>query len=145
AIPNVDKEKRSVAFNIVVDPGRRVYVRRIDIAGNSKTRDEVIRREMRQLEGSFYDASKIQLSKRRIDRTQYFTDVNVETQPVEGRPDQVDVVYSVKERPTGALLFGVGFSSVESFAVSASVTQSNAFGTGKFLSANVNSGTINRV
>ena len=69
AIPNVDKEKRSVAFNIVVDPGRRVYVRRIDVAGNTKTRDEVVRREMRQLEGAFYDASKIQLSRRRIDRT----------------------------------------------------------------------------
>ena len=145
AIPNVDKEKRTVAFNIVIDPGRRVYVRRIDVAGNVKTRDEVVRREMRQLEGAFYDASKIQLSKRRIDRTQYFSDVNVETQPVEGRPDQVDVLYTVKERPTGSLLFGVGFSSIESFAVSASITQSNAFGTGKFLSANVSNGTINKV
>jgi len=145
AIPAVDKEKGTVAFNIVVDPGRRVYVRRIDITGNLKTRDEVIRREMRQLEGAFYDASKIQLSKRRIDRTQYFNEVNVETQPVEGRPDQIDVLYSVKERPTGALLFGVGFSSVENFAVSASITQSNAFGTGKFLSANVNNGSVNKV
>src|SRR5574338_1496251 len=138
AIPDVDKEKRTVAFNLLVDPGRRVYVRRIDITGNVKTRDEVIRREMRQLEGAFYDASKIQLSKRRIDRTQYFSEVNVETQPVEGNPDQVDVVYTVKERPTGALLFGLGFSSVEKVALSASLTQSNAFGTGKFLSANVN-------
>jgi outer membrane protein insertion porin family len=145
AIPNVDKEKRTVAFNIVIDPGRRVYVRRIDVTGNTKTRDEVIRREMRQLEGAFYDASKIQLSKRRIDRTQYFNEVNVETQPVEGSPDQVDVLYSVKERPTGAMLFGVGFSSIETFAVSASLTQSNAFGTGKFLSANINSGSVNKV
>ena len=109
AIPDIDKEKRTVAFNIVVDPGRRVYVRRIDIAGNSKTRDEVVRREMRQLEGAYYDASKIQLSRRRIDRTQYFSEVNVETQPVEGNPDQVDVTYTVKERPTGAVLFGIGF------------------------------------
>src|ERR1041384_2559395 len=145
AIPNVDKEKRTVAFNIVVDPGRRVYVRRIDVAGNSKTRDEVVRREMRQLEGAYYDASKIQLSRRRIDRTQYFSEVNVETQPVEGNPDQVDVVYTVKGRPTGAILFGVGFSSVEKLALSASLTQSNIFGTGKFLSFNVNSGTVNKV
>src|SRR5689334_10617790 len=108
AIPEVDKEKRTVAFNIVVDPGRRVYVRRIDVAGNAKTRDEVIRREMRQLEGAYYDASKIQLSRRRIDRTQYFSEVNVETVPVEGNPDQVDVVYTVKEKATGALLLGVG-------------------------------------
>src|SRR5256886_4059964 len=145
AIPEVDKEKRSVSFNIVVDPGRRVYVRRVDVTGNAKTRDEVVRREMRQLEGAYYDASKIQLSRRRIDRTQYFSEVNVETNPVEGNPDQVDVVYTVKERPTGALLFGLGFSSVEKFAISTSLTQSNIFGTGKFLSFNVNSGTVNKV
>src|SRR5204863_2358189 len=145
AIPELDKEERSVSCSIVVDPGRRVYVRRIDIAGNSKTRDEVVRREMRQLEGAYYDASKIQLSRRRIDRTQYFSEVNVETVPVEGNPDQVDVVYTVKERPTGALLFGVGFSSVEKLALSTSLTQSNIFGTGKFLSFNVNSGTVNKV
>ena len=145
AIPEVDKEKRTVSFTIVVDPGRRVYVRRIDVTGNQKTRDEVVRREMRQLEGSFYDASKIQLSRRRIDRTQYFNEVNVETQPVEGNPDQVDVIYTVKERPTGALLFGLGFSSVEKLSLSASLTQSNVFGTGKFLSFNISHGTVNQV
>jgi len=145
AIPNVDKEKRSVAFSIVVDPGRRVYVRRIDVAGNAKTRDEVIRREMRQLEGAYYDASKIQLSRRRIDRTSFFSEVSVETLPVEGNPDQVDVVYSVKEKPTGSLLVGVGFSSVEKIALSASVTQANVFGSGKYISANVNSGSVNQV
>jgi outer membrane protein insertion porin family len=145
AIPTVDKEKRTVAFSIVVDPGRRVYVRRIDVAGNNKTRDEVVRREMRQLEGAYYDASKIQLSRRRIDRTSFFGEVTVETQPVEGNPDQVDVVYSVKEKPTGSLLLGVGFSSVERIALSASITQANAFGTGKYLSANINSGSVNQV
>jgi outer membrane protein insertion porin family len=145
AIPQVDKEKRTVAFNLVVDPGRRVYVRRIEVSGNNKTRDEVIRREMRQLEGAYYDASKIQLSRRRIDRTQYFSEVNVETQPVEDNPDQVDVHYTVKEKPTGALLFGLGFSSVEKIALSASLTQSNVFGTGKYLSLNINSGSVNKV
>jgi outer membrane protein insertion porin family len=145
AIPRIDKEKRTVAFTIAVDPGRRVYVRRIDIAGNSKTRDEVIRREMRQLEGAYYDASKIQLSRRRIDRTQYFSEVTAESRPVEGSTDQLDVVYTVKERPTGALLFGLGFSSVEKVAASISVRQANAFGTGKFLQANVNSGSVNTV
>ena len=145
AIPEVDKEKRTVSFTIAVDPGRRVYVRRIDVTGNQKTRDEVVRREMRQLEGAFYDASKIQLSRRRIDRTQYFNEVNVETQPVEGNPDQVDVVYTVKERATGALLFGLGFSSVEKLSLSASITQSNIFGTGKYLSLNVSHGTVNQV
>ncbi|HKX38414.1 MAG TPA: outer membrane protein assembly factor BamA [Burkholderiales bacterium] len=145
AIPEVDKNKRTVAFTIVVDPGRRVYVRRIDVAGNSKTRDEVVRREMRQLEGAFYDASKIQLSRRRIDRTQFFSEVTVQTQPVEGSPDQVDVVYTVAEKPTGAVLFGIGFSSAENIAFSAALTQSNVFGTGKYLSLNVNSGSVNTV
>src|SRR6267143_382884 len=145
AIPNLDKEKRSVSFNIVIDPGRRVYVRRIDVAGNTKTRDEVIRREMRQLEGAYYDASKIQLSRRRIERTGYFTEATVETRPVETSNDQVDVVYSVKERPTGALLVGVGFSSVEKLAFSTSIQQSNAFGTGKFIAATINSGSVNKV
>jgi outer membrane protein insertion porin family len=145
AIPNVDKDKRTVAFNVVVDPGRRVYVRRIDIAGNTKTRDEVVRREMRQLEGAYYDASKIQLSRRRIDRTGFFSEANVETQPIEGSADQVDVLYTVKERPTGALLVGVGFSSVERVALSTSIRQANAFGTGKFVSATINSGRVNTV
>jgi len=145
AIPELDKEKRTVSFNLVVDPGRRVYVRRIEVVGNNKTRDEVVRREMRQLEGAYYDASKIQLSRRRIDRTQYFSEVNVETQPIEGNPDQVDVVYSVKEKPTGALLFGIGFSTVDKISLSASLSQANVFGTGKFLSFNVNTGAVNKV
>ena len=145
AVPQVDKDKRSVAFTILVDPGRRVYVRRINVAGNTKTRDEVVRREMRQLEGAYYDASKIQLSRRRIDRTQYFKEVSVETAPIEGSPDQVDVNYSVEEKPTGALLLGAGFSSVDKLIVSASITQSNAFGNGKFLSLEINSGTVNRI
>ena len=145
AVPEIDKDKRTVAFNIVVDPGRRVYVRRVNVAGNSKTRDEVVRREMRQLEGAFYDASKIQLSRRRIDRTQYFGDVNVDTQPVEGNPDQVDVTYTVKERPTGSLLLGAGFSSVEKLILSASIQQTNVFGSGKYISAGIQTGSVNRL
>ena len=144
AVPDIDKAKRTVAFTILIDPGRRVYVRRINIAGNTKTRDEVIRREMRQLEGAYYDASKIQLSKRRIDRTQYFSDVTVNTQPVEGSNDQVDVDFTVKEKPTGALLIGAGISSVDRLVVSGSVTQSNVFGSGKYLSVVVNSGSVNK-
>src|SRR5688500_4388158 len=145
AIPEVDKDKRTVAFNVVIDPGRRVYVHRIDVAGNTRTRDEVIRRELRQFEGAYYDASKIQLSRRRIDRTGFFSEVTVDTQPVEGSADQIDVTYTVKERPTGSLLVGIGFSSVEQFAVSASLRQSHAFATGKFVSATVNSGRVNTV
>ena len=144
AFPQIDREKRTVAFSIVVDPARRVYVRRINVAGNTKTRDEVVRREMRQLEGSYYDASKIQLSKTRIDRTQYFKDVTVETAPVADSADQVDVNFTVEEKPTGAMLLGAGYSSVDKIVVSGSVTQANVFGSGKFLSVQVNSGKVNR-
>ncbi len=145
AVPQVNREQRTVAFTILIDPGRRVYVRRINVNGNSKTRDEVVRREMRQLEGAYYDSSKIQLSRRRIDSTQFFKEVNVETVPIEGLPDQVDVSYTVDEKPTGALLFGVGFSTADRVILSASVTQSNAFGNGKFLALEVNSGTVNKI
>ena len=142
--PDVDRAKRTVAFTIFIDPGRRVYVRRINVTGNTRTRDEVVRREMRQLEGGYYDASKIQTSKQRIDRTQYFKDVNVETSPVAGTTDQVDVNFTVEEKPTGALLFGAGFSSVDKFVVSGSVSQANVFGSGKFISAQINSGKVNQ-
>ncbi len=144
AIPQIDRGARTVALTILVDPGRRVYVRRINVAGNTKTRDEVVRREMRQLEGSYYDTSKIQLSKTRIDRTQYFKDVSVETAPVAESADQVDVNFTVEEKPTGALLFGAGFSSVDKFVVSGSVSQANVFGSGKFVSVQANSGKVNR-
>jgi outer membrane protein insertion porin family len=145
AVPEVNREQRTVAFTLLIDPGRRVYVRRINVVGNSKTRDEVVRREMRQLEGAYYDASKIQLSRRRIDRTRYFSDVAVDTAPVEGRPDQVDVTYTVEERSTGALALGVGFSTLDRLILSASITQPNVFGTGKFLALEVNSGTVNQI
>jgi outer membrane protein insertion porin family len=144
ALPQIDREKRSVVLTILVDPGRRVYVRRINLAGNTKTRDEVVRRELRQLEGAYYDASKIELSKRRVDRTQYFKDVNVETAPVASSSDQVDVNFTVEEKPTGAILFGAGFSSVDKFVISGSVSQGNIFGSGKFVSLAVNSGKVNR-
>ncbi len=143
-VPQIDKDKRTVAFAIVIDPGRRVYVRRINVAGNTKTRDEVVRREMRQLEGSYYDASKIQLSKTRIDRTQYFKEVNVETAPVAESADQVDVNFTVEEKPTGSLLLGAGFSTVDKVTVSGAISQGNVFGSGKFVSLNLQSGKVNR-
>jgi outer membrane protein insertion porin family len=144
AVPQIDRDKRTVAFAIVIDPGRRVYVRRINVGGNTKTRDEVVRREMRQLEGAYYDASKIQLSKTRIDRTQYFKEVNVETQPVAESADQVDVNFTVEEKPTGSLLLGAGFSTVDKLTVSGAISQANVFGSGKFVSVQLQSGKVNR-
>ena len=145
AVPDVDKEKRTVAFTIMIDPGRRVYVRRITVVGNTKTRDEVIRRELRQLEGAFYDGQKLQDSKKRVERLGYFEPgVELETEPVTGTTDQVDVTLKVKEKPTGALLFGLGFSSSDKLIVQGSVSQANIFGSGKAITLNANTSKVNR-
>ncbi|MFA5913648.1 MAG: outer membrane protein assembly factor BamA [Burkholderiales bacterium] len=144
AVPELDKAAKRVALTIMIDPGRRVYVRRINISGNNRSRDEVIRREMRQLEGGYYDADKIQKSKLRLDRLGYFTDVEVETPAVPGTSDQVDVDFKVKEKPTGAITVGAGFSSTEKLILSGSITQDNIFGSGKRVAANLSTSKINR-
>ena len=145
AVPELDKEKHLAAFTFFVDPGRRVYVRHVNIAGNTHTRDEVIRREMRQLEGGWYAADKIARSRVRLERLSYFSDINVETPAVSGTTDQVDLNINVTEKPTGSIMAGVGFSSSEGIILSGSVTQANAFGSGNALSTQVNSGKINTV
>jgi len=145
AVPELNKEKQEAAFTFFIDPGRRVYVRRVNISGNNRTRDEVIRREMRQLESGWYSTEKITRSKTRIDRLGYFKDVNVETPAVPDANDQVDLNVSVTEKPTGTVMIGAGFSSTEKLVVSGSISQNNIFGTGNALSAQVNSGSINKV
>jgi outer membrane protein insertion porin family len=143
AVPEVDRAKQQVAFTFFVDPGRRVYVRRINVSGNARSRDEVIRREMRQLEGAWYSGEKLRLSKQRIDKLGYFTEVNVETPAVQGTTDQVDVNVAVVEKPTGALLVGAGFGSGEGILLSGSVSEQNIFGSGRHLTAQVNSSKVN--
>ena len=143
AAPTLDREKRTAEFTFFMDPGRRVYVRRINVAGNSRTRDEVIRREMRQLEGGWYSADKIANSKRRVDKLGYFTEVNVETPPVPETTDQVDVNFTVAERPTGNIMLGAGFGSGEGIILSGSVSQNNIFGSGKHMAVGVNTSKIN--
>jgi outer membrane protein insertion porin family len=144
ATPDVNKEKQTVGFTFQVDPGRRVYVRRINITGNIKTRDEVIRREMRQIEGGWFSAEKIQRSRERIDKLGFFSEVNVETPAASGTTDQVDVNVSVVERSTGNIQVGAGYSTSDKIVLAGSVTQNNVYGTGNQLSAQVNSGRINR-
>ncbi|HPP46308.1 MAG TPA: outer membrane protein assembly factor BamA [Accumulibacter sp.] len=144
ASPEIDKEKRRVAFTLFIDPGKRVYVRRINITGNSKTRDEVIRQEMRQMEGAWYDADRVAASRERIDKTSYFSEVNVETPPVPGTSDQVDVNVNVTEKSTGNISLGAGYSSSEKVIISGSISQANIFGSGKFLSLQMNTGKLNR-
>jgi len=145
AVPEIDREKQTASFSFYVDPGRRVYVRKINISGNARTRDEVIRREMRQLEDAWYDSTRIDRSKVRITRLQFFEDVNLETPSVPGSPDQIDVNVTVTEKSTGNLLVGVGYSSADKLVVSGSVSQNNVFGTGNSLTASVNSSKINQV
>ncbi len=144
-VPEIDRTTKQVAFTLYIDPGRRVYVRRINVSGNTTTRDEVIRREMRQLEGGWYAADKLQRSKTRIDKLGFFSEVNLDTVNVPGSPDQVDIEVKVVERPTGNLLFGVGYSTAEKVILSGSISQTNLFGTGNAVSLQVNSGSINKV
>ncbi len=144
AVPQPDRERREVSFTVMVDPGRRAYVRRIDIAGNSRTRDEVVRRELRQFEDAWYDAEKIKLSKARIGRLGYFTDVRFETQPVPDAPDQVDLKVIVVEKPTGLVSLGVGFSTMEKAILAASINQANFLGSGKTVGIDVNTSRLMR-
>jgi outer membrane protein insertion porin family len=144
AVPELDKTAKRVAFTIMIDPGRRVYVRRINISGNTRSRDEVLRREMRQLEGAYYDSDKIQKSKQRLQRLEYFSEVDVDTPAVPSTSDQVDVNFKVKEKPTGAIMLGAGFSSSEKVILSGSITQQNIFGSGKHLSLQINTSKVNR-
>ncbi|HEY9067970.1 MAG TPA: outer membrane protein assembly factor BamA [Burkholderiaceae bacterium] len=144
ARPEIDRARGQVLITIASDPGRRVYVRRINVAGNTKTRDEVVRREFRQFESSWYDGRKIKLSRDRVDRLGYFSEVTVDNNEVPGTLDQVDLTITVKEKPTGNLLLGAGFSSADKLSLTASIKQENVFGSGNYLGAEVNTGKYNR-
>ena len=144
AIPEINKEEHTASFTFFVDPGRKVYVRRIDIEGNQRTRDDVIRREFRQVESGWYAADKIDRSKVRLNRTQFFSDVNIETPAVPGITDQVDLKVKVTERNTGSVMFGAGLNSAEGLVGSFNVTQANFLGTGDRVSAQVNTGSVNK-
>ena len=144
ANPQIDRAKKEVAFTILIDPGKRVYVRRINVAGNTKTRDEVVRREFRQFENSWYDGEKIRLSRDRVDRLGYFKEVTIDTPEVTGTTDQVDINMAVTEKPTGNILIGAGFSSSEKLTLTGSIQQANAFGSGTTVGLDVNTSKRNR-
>ncbi len=132
-ITDVDRDNRLVSINFFVDPGKRVYIRRIQFVGNSKTKDEVIRREMRQMEGAWFSQSAIDRSKIRLQRLTYFETVEVETPAVAGTDDQVDIILTVVERPAGSFTVGLGFSQVQGLIASLSIQQDNFIGSGKRL------------
>ncbi|GAB6041475.1 outer membrane protein assembly factor BamA [Endothiovibrio diazotrophicus] len=145
AIPDVDEKEKQVSLTFFVDPGKRVYVRRINMVNNTKTRDEVLRREMRQMEGAWIDTAKVNRSRDRLDVVGYFDGVNVETKPVPGTTDQVDVEFSVKEKPSGNLMAGIGYSSGSGVIFSTSITQENFMGSGKRLGFSFNNSDVNTV
>jgi outer membrane protein insertion porin family len=144
ARPEIDRANNRVALVLVGEPSRRAYVRQINVAGNSRTRDEVIRREFRQLEASWYDGDKIKLSRDRVDRLGFFKEVGIETREVPGSPDQVDLTINVAEKPTGSLSLGGNFSSSDGLGLTFGIRQDNAFGSGNSLGINVNTSKINR-
>jgi len=144
AKPEIDRQNNRVQFVLQAEPSRRAYVRRILVAGNNRTRDEVIRREFRQFEAAWYDGDKIRLSRDRVDRLGFFTDVNVETIEIPGTPDQVDLTFTVAEKPTGSISLGAGFSSAEKVTLSFGIRQENAFGSGNYLAVEVNTSKYNR-
>lgn len=145
AVPEIDREAREVALTFFVDPGRRAYVRRINIAGNSKTRDEVLRRQMRQQESAWISTDKVEKSRTHIQRLGYFEDVNVETIPVAGTSDQVDLDFNVTETASGNVGAGLGFSQSDGLIFNANLTQKNFLGSGKHINFGFNNSSVNTV
>jgi len=144
ARPDIDRANATVSLTITAEPSRRVYIRRINVAGNTKTRDEVVRREFRQFESSWYDGRKIKLSRDRVDRLGFFSEVNVDTSEVPGTADQVDLTITIKEKATGNLQIGAGFSSADKLSLSGSIKQENVFGSGNYLGLELNTSKYSR-
>jgi outer membrane protein insertion porin family len=142
--PEIDRVSGQVVVVLSAEPQRRVYVRRIEVSGNTRTRDEVVRREFRQLESSWYDGGRIKLSRDRVDRLGYFKEVTVDTSEVPGSPDQVDLSVKVEEKPTGNLLVGAGYSTAEKLSLTASIKQDNVFGSGNYLGFEINTSKYQR-
>jgi outer membrane protein insertion porin family len=140
-VPEINEAQKTVDMAFFVDPGKRVYVHRINMSGNTKTRDEVLRREMRQMEASWASSSKIERSKTRLERLGYFESVNVETPPVVGTADQIDVNYSVVEKSSGNLSAGIGYSQVQGIVLNTNISQDNVFGSGKRVNLAFNNST----
>jgi outer membrane protein insertion porin family len=144
AVPEIDRDNARVALTLQAQPSRRAYVRRINVSGNNRTRDEVIRREFRQFESAWYDSDRIKLSRDRVDRLGFFTQVGVDTQEIPGIPDQVDLLVTVAEKPTGNLSIGAGYSQSEKLSLIGGIKQENVFGTGNYLGVDLNTSKFNR-
>ncbi len=136
-IPQIDKDKRTIGITLLVNPGKRVYVRRVTFVGNQRTQDEVLRREMRQLEGSWFSQAAVDRSKIRLQRLGYFKDVTIETPRVSGSEDQVDVIVKLTEQSAGSFQFGLGYSEFQGLITTVSLTQRNFLGSGNSVGVTV--------
>ncbi|SEP76936.1 Beta-barrel assembly machine subunit BamA [Solimonas aquatica] len=141
-VPEVDEDKREVTLNYAVDPGKRAYVRHILFTGNTGTNDETLRREMRQLEAAPFSKSAVERSRVRLSRLPFIENAEVDTKPVPGTDDQVDVSFKVKERPPGSVQFGVGYSGSYGFLITGQVTHTNFLGTGNRLDLSAENNTV---
>ena len=144
-IPKVDEENKTVDLTFFIDPGKRVYVRRVNILGNQYSRDEVFRRELRQMEGGWYSQSGIESSRRRIQRLAFVEAVEVDTVKLPGEDDFVDINITVAERLAGSFSIGAGFSDSQGAVVTTSVSQDNFLGTGKQVAFRINTSKVNTV
>ena len=144
AAPDIDKENKQVSLTFFIDPGKRVYVNRISMSGNTRTSDEVLRREIRQMEGGWFSTEQVNRSRDRLNRLGHFGDVNVETPIVPGSSDQVDVNFTVEEKPSGNFLASIGYSQTGGLILSTSVQQDNFLGTGKRVGFGFNNSSVNR-
>jgi len=144
-VPDVNETDRLVNLAFIVDPGKRVYVRHVNVKGNITTRDEVLRREMRQMEAGWFSAEKVERSRTRLQKLGYFEDVNVETPAVPGTTDQVDVNYSVTETSSGNITAGAGYSQTSGILFNASISQDNFLGSGKRVSFAFNNSKVTTV
>jgi len=144
SIPEIDHKSRKVAITFFVDPGKRVYVRSVNFRGNSNTRDEVLRREMRQMESAWFSSEQVKTSKERLRRLGYFDAVTVETPAVPGSTDQVDVNVTVKEKQTGNIMAGIGWSKSDGIMFNSSIAQDNFLGTGKRIKFGFNNSSSSR-
>ncbi len=143
-VPEIDEAKREVTLNYVVESGKRTYVRRINFSGHGSTNDETLRREMRQLEAAPFSKSAVERSRVRLTRLQFIEEAEVDTKPVPGTDDQVDVSFKIKERAPGSVQFGVGFSGSQGFLVNASLTHTNFLGTGNRVDLTVDNSSVSR-
>jgi len=144
-IPEIDNDRKTIDMTFFVDPGKKIYVRHVNIAGNTTTRDEVLRREMRQMESAIASTTKIERSKIRLQQLGFFEQVTVETPPVVGATDEMDVNYKVVEKASGNMMAGFGFSQTQGLVLNASISQNNVLGSGKRVDLNFNNSDVTTV